>query len=372
MNTKVVRWLPAAVIPSVIVVAALAAPAVADDTPDLEPKTAQELLELVASSETTAFSGTVEQTSDLGLPELPMGAGGDSSTGASAAIELLTSDHTVRVFVGGDDTSRVQVMDTLAQRDVIRNGSEVWFYDSEANEATKVTVPEKSATPEASPYESLTPAQMAQSFLEKVDPSTEITVGDTARVAGRDAYTLTLSPDTSETLIGSVVLTVDAETGMPLATSVTARDQASPAFSVAFSSIDFTAPDASLFEFTPPAGATVTEKTEADLPEHSEADATVPGDHPRPTVVGADWASILILPAEMGAAGEMGAPGDAPSGSSPEGADATALLEQMTTAVPEGRILSTSLVTILLANDGRVLVGAVSAEQLQTAAQTAQ
>jgi hypothetical protein len=45
------------------------------------------------------------------------------------------------------------------------------------------------------------------------------------------------------------------------------------------------------------------------------------------------------------------------------------LYSQATTAVSGGRVLSTSLVSVLLTDDGRVFAGAVPASALQSAAE---
>ena len=47
-----------------------------------------------------------------------------------------------------------------------------------------------------------------------------------------------------------------------------------------------------------------------------------------------------------------------------------ALLESVTTAVDGGRVLQTALVSVLIADDGRVFAGAVPASRLVEAAQT--
>ncbi len=46
------------------------------------------------------------------------------------------------------------------------------------------------------------------------------------------------------------------------------------------------------------------------------------------------------------------------------------LLDSLTSAVDGGRVLQTSLVTVLITDDGRVLAGAVPAARLVEAAQT--
>jgi len=314
------------------------------------------VLQLIAQSAGTPYSGTIEQTSDLGLPDLSaFGPTGDGDA-ASSALELVTGSHTTRVFVGGPDTQRLQVLDSLAERDVVRNGDEVWLYDSKAKEAVHATADVTVGQPAAP---SVTPAEAADRLLAAVEPSTTVEVVETARVAGRAAYQLRLTPDDEATLVGSVTLSVDAETGLPLEATITAVGQDSPAFSVGFSSIDFSAPDAGLFDFTPPAGTTVTEKniTDADLVQaqaqaEAPADAAVAG--PEPTVIGDGWDAIVELPA-----------GTYASSADSDFAD---VLARLTDAVDGGRAVSTSLVSVLITDDGRVLAGAVSVEALQAVA----
>jgi outer membrane lipoprotein-sorting protein len=384
MKSTTLRWLPAAVVPVAVVAAAVAVPAWAATPPQLPEKSAQEVLELIAASSDTAYSGTVEQSSDLGIPELPDVGQGGGSDAVGEALELLTGTNEARVYVGGADTSRIQLMETLAERDVVRNGSSVWFYDSAENTAVHLTLPEVDpATLPPLPADADTPAELAERLLEAVEPSTTVSVGDTARVAGRDAYTVTLTPDSDSTLVASASLSVDAETGLPLAASVQSTadsDTDTPAFSVAFTDIDFSAPDAALFEFAPPADATVIDKSVDDAraalgDAHADAPA-VPAPATSPTLIGSGWDTIISIPADAALAAD--AAGDAAateSGESPaEAADAAgnarALLDQLTTEVPEGRAFETTLVSVLVTTDGRVLAGAVPVEDLQAAAAT--
>ncbi|MBG6056205.1 outer membrane lipoprotein-sorting protein [Salinibacterium sp. CAN_S4] len=355
MPSKWTRWIPAALVPVVAAAGVVLIPMAADATPALPEKSPEQLLEFIAGSADAQYSGTVEQSSNLGLPDLSSlgssyggGAGSDSSV--SAAMELLTGSNSARVFVGGADTARIQVTDTLAERNVIRNGAEVWTYDSKTNEVQHVT-----ATPGTKPDTGVTttPAELATRLIDGIEPSTDVTVTETARVAGRAVYQLVLTPDDDATLVGSVILSVDSETGLPLDVRVFADGQSDAAFSVGFSSIDFGAQDAALFSFTPPAGATVTEKeiTENELDGHSE---TAPDEFTKPEVTGAGWSSIIELPA--GTASDLG------------DSSAAAMLGQVLVPVTGGQALETSLVSVLITDDGRVLTGAVGIDQLQAAA----
>lgn len=356
------RWIPAAAAPVAIGAVVLGGVFATSASADPADKTPQQVLELAASSTVDTFSGTIEQSSNLGLPDVS-GLGGssgssesDSSDGSdlSSALELLTASHTLRVYVDGPEQSRVQILDDMAERDAIRNGDDLWLYDSSDSSAVHSTLPADASTaPEAS-AESLSPAELATRFLDAVDPSTDVTIGDPVTVAGRSAYDLILTPDSSTTLVSSVEIAVDADTGLPLSVDVFAQGTSDPAFHVAFTSLSLDAPSADLFDFTPPAGTDVTEKA---LPNRDDAPAegsATPdaGTHPEPIVTGTGWDTIVELPAST----------------DPSSLTDSPMLSQLTTSVEGGHVLRTTLLTVLITDDGRVLAGAVPVESLQAAA----
>ncbi|WP_348787900.1 DUF2092 domain-containing protein [Leifsonia sp. NPDC080035] len=345
MKHRWVRWLPAVAVPAAIAAGAIVAP-LAAGAADLPEKTPADVLKLVAASDTRAFSGTVEQSSDLGLPSLPKTSGSSEDSSAASTLELLMGDHTAKVYVDGPKKVRVQLLDQLAERDAIRNGSDVWLYDSTGEKATHVTLPARDASTARPDATATTPSALAQRFLAAVDPSTSVTLGANTNVAGRDAYELVLTPKTAATLVGSVSIAVDGTTGIPLRVQVTARGASDPSFQAGFTSFSDQAPASSVFAFTPPKGATVTEQT-------PKADARPEkGTHPKPAVTGEGWATIVSLPA----------------GSAPASLTADPLVARLTQPVDGGRALSTSLVSVLVTADGRVLAGAVPVSALQSAA----
>lgn len=347
MQKSAVRWVPAVAVPLVLVAGAIVIPVTANASVVLPAKTVEEVLQLALDSAGTSFSGTVEQTSDLGIPEIPTTAGGTSTTDA---LEFLTGSHTASVFQSGSESSRVQVIEDLAERDVYRTGQDVWTWDSEKNEAVHSVLPshDDSAAPEGMPATPVpaTPRELISTVLEQAGESTDITLTDNVRVAGRAAYGIVLTPRTADTLVGDVTIAVDAETGVPLSAAITAAGQENPALSVAFTAIDFAEPSADIFAFTPPADADV---IEADLAERVPAasDREAPSGL---TVIGDGWSRIVGIPL----------PADAQSSGSE--------LDQLLTPVDGGRVLETSLVSVFLTDDGRLLAGAVSAAQLQAAA----
>ncbi|MBE0010411.1 MULTISPECIES: LolA family protein [unclassified Arthrobacter] len=388
MNRTWRNWAPAVAITAVVGAGALVVPLTANAAVDLPDLTAVEVLELATSHSVDTLSGTIEQTSDLGLPDLSLlgGAGGSAngttgganaapgatsdadtpSTPGASVLELLTAPHTARVYLAGPSQARIQVLDDMAERNVILNGTDLWFYDSEDNAAVHATLPDRTLTSEDIDYlEGLpdvpTPDQLAAQFLEKADPTTEVSVGPDRSVAGRAAYQLILTPRADDTLIASITVDVDGDTGLPLAVSVAAADSSEPAFSVAYTDISFDAPPAGIFDFTPPAGATVTEAPdharEGD-PGTAESHDGDPSNDPaenssKPTVTGTGWGTVLEFPA-----------GDFPANAG----ELTGMIDQLSTPVEAGRLLQTRLLNILLTDDGRVLVGSVPADRLQAVA----
>ena len=120
---------------------------------------------------------------------------------------------------------------------------------------------------------------------------------------------------------------------------------------VGFTSLDYGAPAARLFDFTPPSSAKVTEKdlSDAGTPRegragHHRAHGTS-GDEP--TFTGKGWAHHRRAPRRHGRPVRR-------SVTRPPG-----LLGQLTKAVDGGRAIQTSLVSVYLTDDGRVLAGAV-------------
>jgi outer membrane lipoprotein-sorting protein len=324
----------------------------------LPSKTPTQVLELVASSHVRAFSGTVEETSDLGLPSLPTGSVPSSVKGGSAAdIALLTGPNSLRVYVDGPTRARVQDLESLAERDVIRNGCDVWVYDSKDNSVGHASLTSRQhfvrpgTAPQATapdPTDS-TPSGLAKKLIAELEPSSTLSVDSSVRVAGRAAYDLVLTPKVTNTLIGSVSIAVDAETGLPLRVQIDARGQKAPAVTIGFSSVNLSTPAASLFAFTPPVGAKVTELTK------SAAGAKAPGSSvskPAETVTGHGWDAVVAV-AAAGSVGKL---------------SQSAEFGELTTAVAGGRLLHTSLFNILFTADGRIVAGSVSVARLQEVA----
>ncbi|NKX49429.1 hypothetical protein HER39_02300, partial [Arthrobacter deserti] len=137
------RWLAAAVVPAAVGAGALTWSLQASAAEDLPAKTPEQVLAMALGSDVRTFSGALGQSSELALPELP-DSGPAADKGLASALDLLTGTHAARVYMDGPDNARLQVMDRLAERDVIRQGRELWFYNSRDNSAVHVDLPAQS------------------------------------------------------------------------------------------------------------------------------------------------------------------------------------------------------------------------------------
>ncbi|MDQ0276042.1 outer membrane lipoprotein-sorting protein [Arthrobacter silviterrae] len=387
MSRRWVRWMPAAAMPAIVAGVVLAGPLQAQAPATVPARTAAQVLALAVASHPQPLSGTLEETADLGLPQLPAIATGGASSQSGAAgpaaglgqlVAFLTAPHTARVYLDGAGSQRVQLMDSLAERDVVHHGTTVWTYDSAANTATKYTVsnplrpgaatgglappsskpvPGVATLPPMAPHDAnqvpgspvQTPAAIAADILKNLDPGTAVSLGANVTVAREPAYSLELVPRTAATLVAKVTIAVDANNGMPLRVTVQAKGQDKAAFEVGFSQLTLAAPAASMFTFTPPPGATVTNSA-VPLPQRSSG-KTLDGGKAPVSVSGTGWAAIL----------------QAPAGTVPAGMTSTPVLAQLLQAVPGGHALSTSLFTVLVTPDGALYAGAVPLAALQQA-----
>ena len=320
----------------------LAVPASAGEAPQLPSISAEDLVSSVLSTQTPALDGTVKVDNNLGLPTGALPGGTDLD---------IDSAH---VYNDGAGNGKVSVQQGTADTTIVRQGDTVWTYESKDNTATKVTIPGHVAT--NTPLEGISsdPAAAATQLLAKVRESSTVSVEGTARVAGRAAYELVLTPKPTErTLLREVRIAVDAEKRVPLRLAVMTYGTADPALQIAFSDVQFVPQPASEFQFTPPQGAKVTERQ-----AQAHEDVQKPDQF---TVVGDGWDSVLTGTATPDAL----APQQTGDG---QRVDPKALLGQfgkrVTGTFGSGYVITTKVGTALIADDGRFAVGAVPEQVL--------
>ena len=401
------RWLPALLVPAVVAGTLLSAPLQANavDLPDLTP---QQVM-LLMDKDVKGFSGTVVKTSDLGLPALEMSSMMSKDmvkemqdkmpkgfedfvpqliekNAISQAVELLAGTHRVRIYAS-EVGFRAQILDPMSQRDFILNKNEFWSYDDKSataqtgkieqlySLATKSQQAEAKAATATKIQELATklqldisnPEAVADYLMKQVGESTTVSVGKDHMVAGRTAYQLIAEPKAQNSLVRSVVISIDSETGLALDLKIYSVEQENPVFEIGFESISFATPDASLFSFSPPSGTKVetlvapkefedalaelknldssmfSELTEEQLKVQLEEKLNQPG---APKMIGSGWESVVYLstlPAEV-----------------PMELLENQLFADMLKNVEGGRVFSTPIMNILITDSGEVFAGSVT------------
>ena len=366
--------------------------------PDLPPLTPAELLAKARTAQVTALSGTIQLTSNLGLPSLDsltaLGGGGSSTSIAA----LLAGKHSVQVWIDGTDHARIATVAPLAETNWIRNGSDLWSYDSSTLTTTHATIKAGATgttgakdatagdTDPAATGVSLpdpahdTPIQFAQQLIATVTPSTDVTVDVNARIDTRPVYQLVLTPHAATSTVQDVTIAIDAATGLPLDVRITAKSGGT-ALELGFTRVSFDVPSASTFEFTPPPGSKLVEaanptdllsvggdthgdhhrRDNAPAATTPAADTTattgdstgVPGDPVsalgNAKVLGSDWSSVAVV-----SGSSVSSQLDAFIGSA----------QRVPVGTQTARLVTTRLFNVLVFDDGRIAIGAVTADAL--------
>ncbi len=350
----------------------------AQASPVLPVRTPGQLLaEINQDQKLPPLTGTVVETTSLGLPQLPQAANPTSLS------SLLTGSHTIKVYYLNAQHFRLSVQQPMSETDVIRSANTLWLWQSTGNSVTEFTAPttaQKHALKNKLPAGPvLTPQQAANEILTAVGKTTLVSVQDNVSIANEPAYQLVLKPKDHRSLIGRVVIAVDAKYGMPLRVQVFAKGDSGPAFQVGYTQLSMnTAPAAANLNFTPPPGASV------DKVHMGDKAAAKPATGSAATMsdfgtYGSDWLTVVSLPQQdllsslgTGAAGSNAptAPSAGPGGL---GGDSQKVIGALLGAAKpvsgtwgSGTLLQTSLVSVLMTG-GKVYIGAVQPSVLYAA-----
>lgn len=357
VSTLSTRWRWAAPLGAVAVIAAgsIGASVAAQADPGLPPRTAEQLVTDVLTAHVDGFSGTVQSTASLGLPDLSVLGGKSDQT--DFVTSLLTGSHSYRVWAAGDDKARVSIPDGADETDLITNGRTHWVWSSADQTATRYTEPEQKASRTPSKQQTSkqqTPQQLAQGLLKQVGTYSTVSTSSASTVAGHSAYELVVTPKQAGTKIAKIEIAVDGTTHVPLRLQVFAKGAAKASLELGFTSVSFAVPAASTFTFTPPPGAKVVEHTAG---HQTARDHSAKPDHKAGPGVehhGTGWVQVAV--ADMGS-------------STPTGSAAQVLnsLPVVHGSWGTGHLLDGTLFSAVITSDGRLAAGAVTPDLLYAA-----
>jgi len=180
--------------------------------------------------------------------------------GADAGAAALLQGGSGRVWYQ-EGQVRLESQGQGARWTLVCDGRTLWIYDGQANKATEYTLPERPADSGDEPAFDL-PADLPgkiQEMIDKPAPAAALAV-EQARIAGRAAYVLTLTPTAEDTVFGSLRVAIDGERFVPLGVEVFAKGQGEPTLAAGFTRVSFDPAPEGAFTFTAPEGATIERK----------------------------------------------------------------------------------------------------------------
>lgn len=201
------------------------------------------LLQRVNESATVAYSGYAEAVGGMALPV----------TDRFSDLSRLLGERTrLRVWWRGAEDWRVDAIGITGETDLIRGSHGLATWEYEAHRATYTDDP----TVRLPRTADLVPAVLGRLLLDEA-VAEDVSRLPTARVAGREAPGLRLTPSEPQSTVDHVDLWVDPDTGLALRVSVFGDGEQAPAMSTTFLEVSTQQPAPTYTAFKPPPDAEV-------------------------------------------------------------------------------------------------------------------
>jgi outer membrane lipoprotein-sorting protein len=294
---------------------------------------------------------------------------------------------------------RLELQSDNGDAQVTSDGSTVTILDTTQNQAYRITLPQDAKSPGDAGAKD-TPPTLARidEFLKQLAGKADVYGADPSNVAGREAYTVRISPKHDGGLIGAAALAWDAANGTPLRAAVYAAGDPKPVLELKATDISFGTVAESDLAAPIPAGIKVTDvdlagqgdhggpsthgkesndpkAVAAHLPFTLSAPGTLVG-LPRKNVraisMGGDKAALVTYGAGLGGIAVIEQAASAPEQGAPaKGGDRQLQLPKISIGGTSGEELATALGTVVRFTRGGVqyiVVGSVPPAAAEAAA----
>ncbi|MEO6501443.1 MAG: sigma-E factor regulatory protein RseB domain-containing protein [Jatrophihabitantaceae bacterium] len=249
--TTVRRWLAVLAATAVLAASPSLVAALPATNSDLS---AAELLRLINASASRPYSGYAESTGGLVLPVTDR---------FGSIADLFGGRSQLRVWHRSSTDWRVDAISFAGETGIHHDGYGDWTWNYESNTVDRTD--SSLAADVRFPTEAdLLPPELGRRLLSQALPSEATRIGS-ARVAGRDAQGLRITPDQPASSISHVEVWADPETGLPLRVQVRGKQSRAPTLTSAFLDFSPAEPSAAITAFGPPAGANISNRSSRDL-----------------------------------------------------------------------------------------------------------
>jgi outer membrane lipoprotein-sorting protein len=239
-------------------------------------------------------SANIQLTDHL-LEGANLASGGDSAGAAGQFLSSpLLTGASGRMWIAKDGRVRLELQAEKGDTQVLYDGHTVTIYDAASNTLYRYTPPAGSEPETPAEHHEVPTVAKIEEAISHLD-HVNVSGATPTDVAGQAAYTVRVSPKEPGSLIGGGELSWDAAHGVPLRAAIYSSTSSSPTIELAVTKISYGPVESSIFQFTPPATATV---DEIKSPEHSGADSSEGGEHPTVTTHGQGLSTIAVLEAK--------------------------------------------------------------------------
>jgi outer membrane lipoprotein-sorting protein len=181
-----------------------------------------------------------------------------------------------RLWLSGDHQLRLELQSDNGDAQIVVDKNSFWVSDPSSSTVYEGTLPSGSkATEKAKPADHGVPTvAQIQTDLNKLMKQVDVSGAQPTDVAGKPAYTVSISPKHDGGLLGSAQVAWDALKGVPLRVAVYARNSTTPVLELTATNISYGAVPASAFSVTPPAGYKVVKVSTKSASSRLHAKAT--------------------------------------------------------------------------------------------------
>ncbi|NNN19632.1 MAG: hypothetical protein HKL84_07235 [Acidimicrobiaceae bacterium] len=251
-HNKVLYAAPLAIASSALAVSLIAPQVARAQTSNLAPVSPNQLVSWIQSDSPLPLTGTVSGTTSFPIPSASLLNGSNPPSALSGS-----TTESYNVWANGAGSFRSQQVTSGGEKDLYVNPGSVWLWDSSTLTATS----EKASNGGTTASSGSNPAATASGIINNLSAYSNISVSGSTMVAGRPAYTLSIIPTATDSLIGSIQIAIDGQTHVPVQVQIFPKDSTTPAASLGFVTLTFAPQSSSIFSFTPPIGAKVVDGT---------------------------------------------------------------------------------------------------------------
>jgi outer membrane lipoprotein-sorting protein len=255
-------------------------------------------------------SANVKLTNHL-IEGASLASGSGSGQGGTVAASPLLNGASGRLWVSKDGRVRLELQAEKGDTQILYDGHTVSMYDAASNTLYRYTpakgegwsahaplATSKHAGGSADEVPSV--AKIEESINHAKEHAT-LSGATPADVAGQPAYTVRIAPKEGGSLLGGAELSFDSVHGIPLRAAVYSSTSPSPVIELAATEVSYGPVEASVFSFTPPAGAKIEEivpsGASGSAAAHAKANGAQKANGAKPTVTshGHGISSIAVL-----------------------------------------------------------------------------